>query len=406
VSLVGDEAYDVVLLLLTTAAFGHVLNVGWLGLTLTLPGLVVAPMIGAALDRHPARRVAAMRFADAVRALLVAVFALLLYETSARPVLYAFVVAVAMLGVVFTTASRASIPRIFASAERDISHELTNANAMFIAQSTAIQILAPALFAALLGFVDPSLVLLLDALTFVASYALLRGYARAVSQTYASTGSTARAEPEPAPKAGFWSQVRGGFHAVNRDVTARAVIIASAITGGVGFAVLLSIPTLMKDRSVGTWAVGIGLGAVACGAFLGSKAVRRAPGHQWRLAIVAFDPVIRALCLVVIAFAANAPVLIASLFVLGFSSGTGNVARLTLIQIRFPDATLGRVMSIFGLANQVLMPVMPIVWTVLYETVGLTKAYLIFGCLLASVVVVVLGARTVRREWVEAAATT
>jgi MFS family permease len=403
-SLVGDEAYDVVLLLLTTAPFGAVLSVGWLGVTMTLAALVASPLAGAILDRYPARRGRFMRGADIIRAVLVAVFALVLYRSPRASLpIYLLITAVTFLGVGFTAAARASIPRIFTGSGRlsgNTSAELAGANSMFIAQSTAIQIVAPPLFAVLAGIVRPPLIIFFDALTFLASFTLLRGYVRAVAGSYASDEAPASlGATGSGPFHRLWREVREGLSIVNGDRTARVVIFASAIGGGVGFAVLLSLPTLVTGRGLGNWAVGIGLGAVACGAYLGSKSGNRFLTERWRLRVIVLDPLLRAATLVVIAATGNAPAILGSLFVLGASSGASNVARLTVVQSRFDDAVLGRVMSLYVLANQILMPVMPFVWVTLQQRYGLTVSYLVLAALFALTVGLFAQVSSVRREW-------
>jgi Major Facilitator Superfamily len=393
-SLTAGEGYEITLLLLASAAYGHVLGVGWLGMAFTLPAIVVSPLVGAWLDRARAARGRAMRAADLARAVLATSMALaLIHAPGAALPIYLGAAAITAFDVVFSTALRASLPGLLRGHGAAGPRRLTAANAMLTAQTTTAQIVAPPLFVFALQYLSPVTVVLLNAATYLASYVLLRRYAAAVTASVPAARSGDRGG-EP----GYLTLLRDGFSAVRRDDVAPAVLIAYALTAGIGFAMLLSVPRLVLDRGLPALTVGLSFSVLAGGALFGTRLARRHFVATRPVPILVADPLARAAVVLMLATTANAATVVAGFLVIGVSAGMANVSRATLIQLRFDDATQGRAMSLYLLANQILMPVTPVLWTAAAAAYGITASYVAVAGVFVTASLVLVSGRGVRRE--------
>lgn len=402
-SLTGNEGYEVTLLLLASAAYGQVLSVGWLGLVFTLPAIVASPLVGAWLDRAPAFRGTVMRVADLVRAVLATSLALLLIRTPTIPMaIYLAAASITVFDAVFTTALRASIPGLIRADDPQRGRRLNAANSMLVTQTTMAQIVAPAVFVFALRYISPVAVVLLDVLTFLASFVLLRRYAAAVAASAGGVGPVGRvgvAEPESdEPGSSYFSLLRDGFSTVRRDSLALALLIAYAISGGIGFALLLSVPRLVVDRDLPQLTVGISFSALAGGALLGARLIRRPLFASRPLFILIGDPVVRAVVVTVLALTASAAAVVAGFFLIGICAGLANVSRMTMIQIRFGDEVQGRMMSFYFVAHQLLTPAAPILWASVASVYGITASYLMIAGIFLVASLVLVSNRGVREQ--------
>jgi Major Facilitator Superfamily len=393
-SLTGGEGYEITLLLLASAAYGHLLSVGWLGVAFTLPAIVVSPLVGAWLDRARAARGRAMRAADLARAVLATSMALLLIHTPGAPLpIYLGAAAITMFDVVFSTALRASIPGLLRGDGPAAGRRLTAANAMLTSQTTMAQILAPPLFVFALQYLTPVTVVLLNAATYLASYVLLRRYAAAV------TAGVGRPRPaERAAEPGYLALLREGFSMIRRDDVAPAVLVAYAITAGIGFALLLSVPRLVLDRGLPALTVGLSFSVLAGGALVGARLARRPFFGKRSIPILVGDPLVRAAVVTVLAVSANAVTVVAGFLVIGICAGLANVSRVTMIQVRFDDAAQGRAMSLYLVANQILTPVTPLLWATVAAAYGIAVSYLAVAGVFVAAGLVLVTSRGIRRE--------
>lgn len=387
-SLTGGEGYEITLLLLASAAYGRLLDVGWLGLVFTLPAIVSGPLVGAWLDRAGTARGSAMRVSDVVRAVLATGMALWLSAVPAGAVpVYVGAALITVFDVVFSTALRAGLPGLLRGDETG-GQRLRRANAMLTSQTTLAQIVAPPLFVFALQYLSPVVVILLNAVTYLASYVLLRRYAAAVDAT---------ADTRPAQER-YLPLLREGLSIVRRDDVAPAILVAYALTAGIGFALLLSVPQLVVDRGLPTLTVGLSFSVLAGGALIGARLARRPFAEGRSVPIVIGDPLVRAVVVVVLAVTANTVTVVAGFLVIGVCAGLANVSRLTMIQLRFDDAAQGRAMSLYLVANQILTPVTPMLWAAVAAAYGISTAYYAVAGVFAAAVVVLLAAPGVRRE--------
>lgn len=380
-SLTGTETYDLVLLMFTTPAYAEVLAVGPLGLALRLGPAVLGPIVSAALDRRPRNRARFIRYITLARALLVAVFAASLYALpGVSLVLYALILAISTLDAIFLAGVRATVPRLFTS-DPQKSH-LAGANSMLISQWTTIQIAVPSAAVVLLEVVDPTVVVLATSALFILSYTQLASYVKAVEATYTGT-TTEQAKP------GLWVSLRTGVTTVWADAVSRAVLVMTSVGQGVMFTLLMALPVVASARGLGGWAVGVGLGTLSAGALVGAKLGGRLVDQGLQVRMLVADPLLRVASLVIFALAAHPVPMLGACLLMGFTAGGANVAKTSLLQNRFHDDVLGRVLVLAAVVNQALMPVMPVVWDAARQRLGLAGG---FGVMAGALVVAVVAA--------------
>jgi predicted MFS family arabinose efflux permease len=295
---------------------------------------------------------------------------------------------ITVFDVVFSTALRAGLPGLLHGEDDTGGQRLRRANAMLTSQTTIAQILAPPLFVFALQYLSPVVVVLVNAATYLASYVLLRRYAAAVDAT----------GPARAAQQRYRTLLRDGLSVIRRDDVAPAVLLAYALTAGIGFALLLSVPQLVVDRGLPALTVGLSFSVLAGGALIGARLARRPFAAGRAVPIIIGDPLIRAVVGVVLAVTANTATVVAGFLVIGVCAGLANVSRLTMIQLRFDDAAQGRAMSLYLVANQILTPVTPALWAAVAAAYGISAAYYVVAGVFAAAVVVLLAARGVRRE--------
>ena len=378
-SLTGSEAYDATLLLLTTSAFGTVLSVGPLGLALRLGPLLLAPVAGAMLDRRPQRRARIARNTTLVRAVLVLGFAAaVLFGRTVSLALYAMIVAIETLDTVFLAGVRATMPRLLGSGQ---SGRRAAANAMLTSEWSAIQIVIPPLTVALVGVVRPSVVFATDAVTFTLAFLLLGRYVSETESSYQDMPPDPPGMPAAA-KPGYLESLRSGFAEAWRDPVTRAALALAAVGQGIMFTLLLALPIIAQGDRFPKWTIGAGLSVLAVGALAGAKLAGKLPSPTAQGRVLILDPLLRIVALLGFAVGGHVAIMLGACLLTGVAAGVSNVARLALIQGRFGEGVLGRVMVLTGVATQALMPVLPLIWNDVRQMVGLKDAFLVLAAVL------------------------
>lgn len=368
-SLTGSEAYDATLLMLTTSAYGAVISVGGLALALRITPVVLTPLAAAVLDHRPSRRAARVRAITLVSAALVASFTAVLHSApSAHALLYVLIALIAALDAIFLAGVRAGLPRLFTADDPAHSQLLAKANSSLIVQWAALQIIVPVITIAIMSLVSLTIILVVDAISFIGSYFLLSRFVAEVERSYIANDA-------PAPlQRHYVSDLRQGFSVGLRDRVTRTVLVTAAITQGVMFTFLLALPTIAAACQLPRWSVGLSLCLLATGALIGGRISRKCSIERSLLRLLLLDPIMRLASLVLLLFAHVAVAAFLACLLIGLPAGFSNVARTTLIQQRFTDALLGRVITLAGVSNQILMPLLPLMWQFILNHRGFDTA--------------------------------
>lgn len=385
-ALVGTEAFEVVVLMLTTAAYGSILSVGALGVALRLAPMVVGPLLVAALDRQPTQRARFARASVLARAVALAVFAtLVMTDSTSAWLTYPVVALVAALDSVYLSATRATLPRIIGD-RPDGSQALVGANSMLVVQWNTVQVLVPPVAVWFLSFTTAPLTIAASVGLLLAAFVILGDYVhRASGALPSASGSYSGAT--------FTRRLTSGFVAIRHDAVARALVVTAAAGQGAVFAFSLALPTVSVDGAT-TLPVGVALSAMAVGSILGAR---------WAGSFDTQRTQIRALfgatCVLAASFAAAAAapsflVMVAIAFAVGAAAGVAAVPRSTLLQSRFDEARLGAVAIAGMVLGQVLMPILPALWDAVRNARGVSYAFVMLAAL--QIVALVAAAATLR----------
>ena len=319
-SFVGDFVSTVALVLLVVDVSGSASAVGGVLVARLLPTLA-SPLVGVLADRLDRRAV--LVAADLVRAVLVVglIFARDL------PTIYALVFLLGVAQTVFNPTVRAAFPAVVGGGD------LTRANAIIGGTFSFSLTVGPALGGLLVASVGVETAFLLDALTFLASAALLATI------------------PLPAPERdggeeGFFGELRAGFGYLASARVPLAIVAGAFLATLTANATVPAEVFLAKD-TFGAGDVGYGLIASLWGGgmILGS-ALTAVLGNRTDLTLLYFVSIFAtAVAFVGVGFSPTFVLALGAVAVAGVANGVDNVATDTVLQKRVPDAFLGRVFA-------------------------------------------------------------
>lgn len=268
VSSCGDWLYNVALLALVYERTG---SPTWVSLTTAVrvvPVVVLGPLGGVLADRYDRRRL--MIGADVARAGLMVLLGIV--AAAGLPILLAPVLAAAAAaaGVVYPSCVAACTARFVDD------HELQRANAVRSAVGQAAIVVGPALGALVMVAAGPSVSILLNALTFIAS-ALAVGTIRA-GEKFAPPERTGEVEMPS-----MLSDIKAGAEALRGAPAAIRLVAADVLCSAVYG--MLTVTLVLVSRKVGAGAGGYGLllGGFGLGGVIGATVTARldAPA-RWR----------------------------------------------------------------------------------------------------------------------------
>ena len=335
-SMIGDWAYATAV---TVWAYGvgGVTAVGiWTAIRLALMA-VTAPFASTWADRASRKNV--MIISDFFRAILVAAAAVCLFlETPAAPI-FVLATLTSLLGTPFRCAQRALMPSLANNPE-----ELTASNGTSSTIDSLSFFVGPALGALLIGVANIPVVFCLNALTFMWSMAMVLGIRLPhKDESVAATPETADADAEPA-KAGFFTEVSGGFRSIFADRDLLVVIwLVCAQTIVAGASVVFLVVMAVEVLETGAQGVGylnsvLGIGSVVGGFLAISRVSRHRLAQDLNVGVVLW-----ALPLVLVTIWPSPIAVLVAVVLLGLANPLVDVNLDTIVQRLTPDAVLGRV---------------------------------------------------------------
>jgi MFS family permease len=266
VSLLGDSVGLVALVLLVAEQTGDGVSVGLLLLAADGTATLLSPLLGVVADRAARRRT--MVACELGQALAIGAIALL---RPPLPALLGLVAAQSVLAATFQAAARGAVAELVDDAE------LEGANAVLGAGTYGLEAAGPLLVALLLPVLSVPGVLLLDALSFLASPLLLAGLPPLPPAAPAAAGTHAEAE------GGLPRQAAAGLRVLWRRpllrATAAGFLVVVAFNGADDVAlVFLGRETLRAgDAATSLLYAGSGLGLLVGFALLARGGGRGAP---------------------------------------------------------------------------------------------------------------------------------
>jgi MFS family permease len=353
-SFVGDFVSTVALVILVVDVSGSASAVGGVLVARLLPTLA-SPLVGVLADRLDRRAV--LVAADLVRAVLV----IGLIFARDLPIIYALVFLLGVAQTVFNPTVRAAFPGVVGTGD------LTRANAIISGTFSFSVTVGPALGGVLVATVGVELAFLLDALTFLASAALL---------------STIRL---PAPgrdgaEEDFFEELRAGFGYLARARVPLAIVAGAFLATLTANAAIPAEAFLAKD-TFGAGDVGYGLlASLWGGGMVVGSALTAVLGGRTDLTLLYFLSIFAtALAFVGVGLSPTFVLALGAIAVAGVANGVDNVATDTVLQERVPDAFLGRVFAArfmtFSAGEALAYPL----GGLLVDATGPRSAYLLAG---------------------------
>ncbi|HEV3479343.1 MAG TPA: MFS transporter [Gaiellaceae bacterium] len=375
ISLFGTQV--TVLALPLTAVLTLDASAGQLGLLNAArfaPFIAVILFAGVWVDRR--RRRPILIQTNVGRALLVgAIPAAAVFELLRMEVLYAVGFLVGVLTVFFDLAYQSYLPSLVGRAQ------LTAANSRLEASRSAAEVGGPGIGGLLVQVASAPYALLVDAVSFLVSGALL---------------SSIRHEEAPPPPAaddreGVLRAIRGGFRLTFANRYLRP-IAGEAATFNLFEQAIMTVFVLYAVRELGLTAglLGLIISVGAAGAFVGAVAAPY-PARRWGLGPTIVSAMAIA-CTVPLALpavdgapATAVPLLAATFFVWGLAVAISNVHVVSLRQAATPDHLLGRVNASYRFFTYGAIPIGALFGGFLGEAIGLRATLLVsaLGLLLA-----------------------
>jgi MFS family permease len=393
VSRIGDAVTVVALPLTAVLVLGaSPLELALIGAAQALPILLLSLPVGAWVDGR-SRRWPIIVAADLGRAMLIlGVPGAAALGILSVPLLAFIALLVSAWGTFFDLAYAGWIPRIVAG---DVLHR-TNARLELVRSSAAAT--GPVLGGFLVGILSAPMALAADALSFVASAALVASIRR----------------DEPALSSSPSPDDRSRLLAGVRFIAGQPVIRAITATAGINnltraIAMSIAVLYLVDVAKLSAPAIGLAFAVGSSGYVVGAFAsraltARLGVGRTMQLGVGVFGPSMLLFALSPPSLAG--PAFAAMAFAHGFGIAVHNVNQVTLRQILTPDALRARVAAVFRLVIFGAMPVGTMLGGVLGELFGLRSALLVSaaGLVVGSVPYALL--RVVRIRTIEEVAAT
>ena len=369
VSLVGTWMAQIAMSWLVYRLTGSKLLLGVVAFTTMIPSFVLGPITGVMVDRWNLRRTiittqtCAMLQAGALAALTL---------TGVINTTHILILA-AVLGIINAVDMPARQSFVVQMIER--REDLGNAIALNSSMFNAARLLGPATGGILIAAVGEGYCFLINSLSFVAVIAALLAM---------------RMEPKPRPPAKpVWPELVEGFRYVRGSVPIRSVLIMMSLVSIAGVPYMVLMPVFVSDilhggpRALGFLSAASGAGALAGALTLAARrtvlGLERAPVA----AAAGFG-----CALILFSLSHWFPVSLAILPFAGFAMITQMAASNTLLQTFVDDSKRGRVMALYGMAFQGVMPIGSLLAGTLAETrLGAPGTVMIGGgaCFLAAI---------------------
>jgi MFS family permease len=311
---------------------GGTTAVGIISVLRLLPAAIASPFLATLADRYRRERV--MMGTDLIRAVLMALAAVVIATDGPALVVYAVVILTNLVGVAFRPAQSALLPGL----ARDPA-ELSAANVAASTLDAVSTFAGPAIGGIILAFWNVQAVFGLNALWFLSSAMLLVGL-----RAPAPAASPLDAAGKPP---GFFSELREGMRAVASDrnvATVTGLYTAQAfIAGALNVLIVLVAFELIDagDAGVGYLSAALGIGGFVGGFVALVLATRGRLAADFGIGVVLFG-----VPFAVIGIFASYPVALLAFGVVGLGNSVADIAALTLFQRIVPDHVLGRVLGV------------------------------------------------------------
>lgn len=355
----GDIFSFVALAILIYRLTGSGLGVAGVVVAEILPVLLIAPLAGVLVDRLPRLRVLVV--SDLTRAVLAGVLAVWHDEAG---VVYAVAFGLSAAAVFFSPAAGSVLPGLVRE------DELVAANSGIWTAAVLSQVVLAPLSGGLVVTVGPGWAFAVNAVSFVASAAVLRGL-------------RLTEPPREVGRRQLLADARAGAALITGNPLLRALAIGqllAALSAGATSALLVVLVAEQLRAEPGAY--GILVGAIGVGAALGPLLLLRFIRDPRRPLFVFGPYVLRGVVDLVLASIRSLPFAAGTLAVYGLGTSTGAVTFHALLQTHVPDRARGRVFASLDLLWQTGRLASLGIGGLLADTVGIRAVYYLGGVLL------------------------
>ncbi len=377
-SLLGDQFNMIAMAWLVLQITGDPLALGAVLALAGIPRAIFTLIGGAITDRISPRRV--MLMSDFIRLFLSALLAAqILTGTLQVWMIYVYSLVIGIFSGIFEPASMSITPRIVPS------EDLQAGNSLMQGSMQLIGFVGPAAAGAMIAMfpnerVGIGLAIAFDALTFAVSVITL--------WMMKSGGEVVAAAPENGEVVSVFQSIREGIAFMFRDPVLRTVFILIAVANfAFGGPVIVGVPYLADTRfPEGAAAYGLIISGFAGGNLLGailSGALPKLSKRLFRILMVVMF-VLFGVGLGALVWVNHTGVAVVDMFILGVLNGYISILLITGLQRNSPREMLGRLMSMFVLANLGLVPLSQAIsgavmrWSIL--PVFLTAGGMLLAC--------------------------
>ncbi|MET8545838.1 MFS transporter [Kitasatospora sp. NPDC004799] len=361
-SAVGDGMRFAALPLLSTAVLDDAFQVSAVTAATTVPWLLFGLPAGAYADRFERRLL--MVLADLLRAAVLVLTVVLL--AAGRLTFWPLLTAAFLLGigeVLFDCASFALMPSVVPK------ERLESANGRLFAVQTVGRDLLGQVVGGVLFTVGRAVPLLIDAVSFLLSAALLRGVRGPA--------------PEPEPSGGrprLLADIREGVALVLRDPLLRALTVSAGVINAVYLGQIAVFVILVRDvLELPDAAYGALLAAGAVGGVVGSTVASRLTAAIGRVPALVGNLALMGVAGLAVAATDRVPVVTVAYCVTGFALMVWNVVAVSLRQTIIPDRMLGRATGVYRLFAWGTMPLGALVFGRVSASAGPRAAFALGG---------------------------
>lgn len=349
----------------------------------TLPALVIAPLVGAAVDRFGRRRISVI--SDFASAASVLAFPLFGWWFGLD---FTWLLILAIVGASLDPAGYTARKSLIVDAARAGHVRLDTLNGVHEALFAVGWTLGPLIGAAMIALVGavnafwvPGVMFVIAALCVAAMRVTDAGREAVAAGAEESTG---------------WRGLTRGFTALNADAALRALTIAVMVLAGVYLpteSILLPVHFESLGQPEG---LGIVIAALAGGSVLGALSFGWLSARLSQFQIIRLALVGTALALVPMALLPDLPLLILAASILGLSWGPMQPLLNALVQQRIPAQEQGRVFSVQLTAFYVFPPVAMLLTGAASERWGVSVIYPVLALLVILIGAVALSSRSIR----------
>ncbi|MFE7524295.1 MFS transporter [Kitasatospora sp. NPDC057542] len=363
-SAVGDGMRFAALPLLSTAVLHDAFQVSAVTAATTVPWLLFALPAGAYADRFERRLL--MVLADLLRAAVLVLTVVLL--AADRLTFWPLLTAAFLLGVgevLFDCASFALLPSVVPK------ERLESANGRLFAVQTVGRDLLGQVVGGVLFTVGRAVPLLLDAVSFLVSAALLRGV-----RGPAPEPGTA----PPAEKPRLLADIREGVALVLRDPLLRALTVSAGVINAVYLGQIAVFVILVRDvLELPDSAYGALLAAGAIGGVVGSTVASRLTTAIGRVPALVGNLALMGVAGLAVGASDRVWVVTVAYCLTGFALMVWNVVAVSLRQTIIPDRMLGRATGVYRLFAWGAMPLGALVFGRVSASAGPRAAFALGG---------------------------